>query len=405
MVKIKELRLQNFKAFTNARFVLDDKLTVVIGRNGSGKSTLMDAFDFLNNALTDSLVNALERRGGGMNVAQRTAERNRLVEVAITVILNVDGQSITYGIGMRLDNSLINQNRLRVTEQLTGVDNIPGFFHKGREFKTDLAGIAPVIEPDTLALPLLAGANEMWSKVLDALKRVRCYAIAPTAMRTEPEVGTQTWLEKNGSNAGDVLLNLERRRQKKVVEWLTLYLSKITPRISKISSFATHDGHRRVVFTQERGRVSNENGNGKAETRNQFLASHMSDGTLRAFGILLALQQQPTPSLVFIDEAEDSLHPSAISVILDAIEERSADFQIVISSHNPELLSAYPVITPERVRVVKWQDGESNIYPLSEQVIENTRPPYTVGLLMRENALYTAKTPMKVEGGLFEVAR
>jgi predicted ATP-binding protein involved in virulence len=45
MVKIKELRLQHFRAFTNARFVLDDQLTVVIGRNGSGKSTLMDAFD------------------------------------------------------------------------------------------------------------------------------------------------------------------------------------------------------------------------------------------------------------------------------------------------------------------------------------------------------------------------
>ncbi len=73
-VKIEELRLRNFRAFKNARFMLDDELTVLIGRNGSGKSTIMEAFDFVRDALTEGLSVALERRGGDV-VAQSSARQ------------------------------------------------------------------------------------------------------------------------------------------------------------------------------------------------------------------------------------------------------------------------------------------------------------------------------------------
>jgi len=62
-VRIEELRLRGFRAFENARLTLDD-LTVLVGRNGAGKSTILDAFEFVREALSDSLENALERRGG-----------------------------------------------------------------------------------------------------------------------------------------------------------------------------------------------------------------------------------------------------------------------------------------------------------------------------------------------------
>jgi DNA repair exonuclease SbcCD ATPase subunit len=45
-VKIKELRLRNYRAFSDARLVLDD-ITFLVGRNGAGKSTLMDAMGFI----------------------------------------------------------------------------------------------------------------------------------------------------------------------------------------------------------------------------------------------------------------------------------------------------------------------------------------------------------------------
>ena len=72
-VIVEELRLRNFRAFENARLELSD-LTFLVGRNGAGKSSLLDAMDLLREAVSDSLENALDRRGGLQKV-QRAESR------------------------------------------------------------------------------------------------------------------------------------------------------------------------------------------------------------------------------------------------------------------------------------------------------------------------------------------
>ena len=118
----------------------------------------------------------------------------------------------------------------------------------------------------------------------------------------------------------------------------------------------------------------------------------MSDGTLRSLGILLALRQRPRPSIVLLDEIEDSLHPLAHGVLLDAIDEASEEFPVVVSTHSPEILN-HPTARGERIRVIQWNNGTSQIYDLSENVQANLKPPLTVGQLLRANALWTATEP------------
>ncbi len=106
----------------------------------------------------------------------------------------------------------------------------------------------------------------------------------------------------------------------------------------------------------------------------QFDASAMSDGTLRGLGILLALRQRPRPSIVMLDEIEDSLHPLAHGVLLDAIEEASEEFPIVVSTHSPEILN-HPAARPDRVRVIQRTDGASQIFGLSDNIRDNLKSP------------------------------
>ena len=73
-VTLKELRLRNYRAFADARLVLDD-VTFLVGRNGAGKSTLMDALSFASEAVTDSLGTALERRGNFLGSFPATRAR------------------------------------------------------------------------------------------------------------------------------------------------------------------------------------------------------------------------------------------------------------------------------------------------------------------------------------------
>lgn len=40
---LQELRLQNFRCFTDATISFDERLTVLVGKNGSGKTAILDA--------------------------------------------------------------------------------------------------------------------------------------------------------------------------------------------------------------------------------------------------------------------------------------------------------------------------------------------------------------------------
>ena len=95
--RIRELRLRRFRAFENARLILND-LTVVVGRNGSGKSTLMEVFDFVQDAVMHSVLTALERRGGINSIVHRPSSQrhtNSDVEIAIDIALPVT--NVLYG--------------------------------------------------------------------------------------------------------------------------------------------------------------------------------------------------------------------------------------------------------------------------------------------------------------------
>ncbi len=127
--------------------------------------------------------------------------------------------------------------------------------------------------------------------------------------------------------------------------------------------------------------------------------------SVRCLGILLALRQTPRPSIVLIDEIEDSLHPFAHGVLLDAINAASEEFPVVVSTHNPEILS-HPTAGGDRIRIVQWNEGTSRIYSLSKEVLSQLKPPMTVGRLLRSNALWTEAQPSTIgaEADFFEIS-
>ena len=71
----------------------------------------------------------------------------------------------------------------------------------------------------------------------------------------------------------------------------------------------------------------------------KFDAASMSDGTLRALGILAALnirnQGRTELPLIAIEEPELSLHPAAAGMIRHAMMDASHDVQLLVSTHSP----------------------------------------------------------------------
>ena len=376
-VTLKELRLRNYRAFPDARLVLDN-VTFLVGRNGAGKSTLMDAFSLVSEAVTDSLAMALERRGNFLGLFPRDSRRQARSGISIAVCLQrAGGSRIIYGFTVGWDSR---KAGFLVKKEILRRDRMPSFERDEKGFRSDRVSLNPAVDRETLVFPLIAGANESWITVINALRLISVHQFSPQAIRSEPKIGGAEGLSRDGHNAGDILKHLDPPEKK----WIEQHLAEAIPGIREVW-VKTVVGRRIIGFAQERG-------NGEVE---QFDASVMSDGTLRSLGILLALRQTPRPSIVLIDEIEDSLHPLAHGVLLDAIDEASDEFPVVVSTHSPEILT-HPTARPDRIRIIQWEEGTSRIYPLSENVRANLKPPLTVGELLRSNALWTADEPSTI---------
>ncbi len=116
----------------------------------------------------------------------------------------------------------------------------------------------------------------------------------------------------------------------------------------------------------------------------------MSDGTLRALGVLVALFQtgdEVDIPLVGIEEPEVALHPAAVSVLLDALRHASRQTQVLVTSHSPDLLDNED-IEIEQVLAVLSEGNITRIAPLDDASKKVLRERlYTAGELLRLNQL------------------
>ena len=83
-------------------------------------------------------------------------------------------------------------------------------------------------------------------------------------------------------------------------------------------------------------------------------AGRESTGTLRMAAIISALLQMPSLSLIGIEEPELNIHPGAIPLLYDYLDEATCRSQVVITTHSPELLA---LLDADDVRVVDRQNG------------------------------------------------
>jgi len=106
-----------------------------------------------------------------------------------------------------------------------------------------------------------------------------------------------------------------------------------------------------------------------SEYPRRFYATNMSDGTLRAFGSLVAVTQlangRSSVSLVGIEEPETALHPAAASALMDALREAAERTQIVVTTHSPELIDQVD-LTREALLVVVSEHGTTKIAPIDK---------------------------------------
>ena len=139
-----------------------------------------------------------------------------------------------------------------------------------------------------------------------------------------------------------------------------------------------HGKNLALQFTQEWGDGSPK--------RLNFEGFSMSDGTLRAIGLLAPVYQTPAPSLIAVEEPEATIHPGALEAVLDLLQHASKRMQVVVTTHSPELLDA-KWITDRHLRLVEGIEGATRVAPVSEANREALQSHLMgAGDLLRANA-------------------
>ena len=376
---IHKLILKRFRSIPSDEVKFDNP-TFFVGQNGSGKSNFVDAFAFLAETMASPLQAVFDRRGGISAVRNRSSGRSYPPNLGLGVVLqnlNSDITSARYAFEIRALKNYgfeVVREQCRVQRQDGSLD---WFDRKTKKFDCSTKSLEPALEPNALVLPLVGG-DMRFNAVLRFLAEMRVYQIEPSKLREMQDPDSGTGLRQDGSNTASVLREIKRQSQD---EWARIceLLETIVPKTTCVEA-KKHGNRLSLEFTQE-----------WAESKKvKFEAFNMSDGTLRALGLLTAVFQKPRPSVIVIEEPEATIHPGALGAVLDLIRHASRHMQVVVTTHSPELLDA-SWIEDRHLRIVSWQEGSTRVTPISDSSREALRQHLMgAGELLRSNALTPA---------------
>jgi len=390
---IKQLVLKRFRSIPSERITFDNP-TIFVGRNGSGKSNLVSAFAFLADAMASPLQAVFDKAGGISTVRNRTSGRSYPPNLGLRVDfgrLNGKASSGFYAFEVR---ALKNYGFSVVREQcsLAFDGGTRSWFDRvGTKFTSNVGGVNPALDPASLSLPLVGGEAK-FAPVLRTLAAMRVYSIEPSKLREMQEPDSGASLKPDGGNVTSVLKEIERQ-SKGDFRRISDTLATIVPNTKRVAVMK-HGKNLSLQFTQEWGE----------KKRLNFDGFSMSDGTLRAIGLLAAVFQRPVPSLIAVEEPESTIHPGALESILDLLRHASRQMQVVITTHSPDLLDG-KWITDRHLRIVEWTAGATRVAPVSDPTRKALQEHLMgAGELLRSNALEPAPLFEEelAQGRLFE---
>ncbi len=369
---VKRLTLKRFRSIPFAWIDFDNP-TIFVGRNGSGKSNLVNAFTFLADAMASPLQAVFDKAGGISSVRNRPSGKSYPPNLGLRVDFGRMNGRASRG-HYAFEVKAIKNHGFEVVQEQCSVDGEFWFDRVGQKFASNVSGLKPSLDPASLSLPLVGGEAK-FAPVLRTLAAMRVYSIEPGKLREMQEPDSGTSLRSDGGNATSVLQELQRQAGddfRRIGE----ILESIVPNTTRVQ-VKKHGNRLSLVFTQEWGE----------KKRLLFEGYNMSDGTLRAIGLLAAVYQRPAPALIAIEEPEATIHPGALESVLELLRHASKHMQVVITTHSPELLDA-KWIADRHLRIVEWSEGATHVSPVSEATRKALQEHLMgAGELMRANAL------------------
>lgn len=385
----KKLTLKNFKNFKDAELTLGP-FTVLVGANATGKSNIREAFRFLHGI------------GRGYSIADIIGEKSSGRELVWSGMrggtheLSYISESVpipTFSLEILNINEMVNDlfwARYKIEIASGFPDGTPKVISEklednGKEiFEAWVDGMGDVfmaqaekLDPGELnslgarwdntrpvlhqadsqflkakyagyMVDVVENANNAIKSMMDLLGSMYFLELDPNAMR-KPSFPGQTVLGDNGENLSSVLHAIYQNKQKgnAFLDWLR----ELTPMDAVDFEFpADQVGRILVTLVEKDGR--------------KISAYSASDGTLRLLGLLAALLGPKPAKFYFFEEIENGIHPSRLHLLIELIEQVTAEgnIQVVATTHSPQLLGLVSEQTLEHASMTYRLEGQADAH-------------------------------------------
>lgn len=373
--------LRNYKSIA-ACDVSPAGLTFLVGPNGSGKSNFLDALRFVAESLRFSLEHAVRDRGGINEVRRRSGGHPTHFGARVEFDLGDATGHFAFTVAAKRGGGYNLQEEECV---VLPRDDAPAHYYRvsSGEAKSSVP-VLPAPSPRRLTLVSASGLPE-FRPVYDALSRSGFYNLSPAAIRAMQSPDPGDLMNRDGGNVASVLDRIAQRspEAKRRIEE---YLGKVVPGIAGVDRKPVGP----VETLEFRQRVTG------APHPWRFYADGMSDGALRATGLLVALFQTHGGgggrSFVGVEEPEAALHPAAAGIVVDALRDAAEIKQVLVTSHGADLLDEEG-IGPARILAAAPEDGITRIGPVDAAAFGPEDRPYAAGELLRTGKLRPESSP------------
>lgn len=393
---ITELRLRNWKSFSDATLFIDP-ITVIIGTNASGKSNIFDALKLLSALASPvDIVDIVKNVRGGAEGIIRRGEQ--LCNLTITMEGDKSKEQLIFDVALALDeqrNVYIKDESLILN---TTKKNLVLFERKELDkMNKSLVSVALYTEvkpryqnfsAKTSILSQIEYVNcvrkikDSVQVVVDNLKKIRMSNPIPERMRDFAPLSKT--IAEDASDLAGYLANLDEKSQSGTYEAILKYLKPLPDRdIKSIRADKIPMTDKAMLFCTEEWTVGH--------THEQS-ALGMSDGTLRFAGIIAMLVTAEDKALILLEELDKGVHPSRAKDLVKMLKEigKQKQLDIICTTHNATFVDE---LGPQMIPFISYikrndENGCTDIHLLEEnEQLARLMASKSVGDMMTNNDL------------------
>lgn len=367
-MEIESISIKGFKSIQNLLDFKPRAINVFIGQNGAGKSNFISFFKFLSNMLsgTGNLADYTGLNGGAsvflFDGPETTPHVLGCISLKTLTGLNEYKFKLSHASS---DTFIYTEEQFKYTAKANQrqQNNKPYWYDLGAGHKES-------------ALINAEATGRTQGTVKKLLQQLITYQFHNTTFNSpirnnKSDIENNWFLEEDGRNLAAVLLELKENE--------TAIYQKIISVLQQVISFFDDF----ILINQYGKTYLRWKEKGSSIT---FVATQASDGMLRAMALitLLCLPPQRLPAVMFLDEPELGLHPSAVKTICELIQGVSEHSQVFIATQDADMLNEF---APEDVVIVTRNGRKSEFKQLEEAELTEWIGNYSLSDLWHQNII------------------